>query len=129
MDQKFRRAERLRSKKRINEVFSSGSSRQVGRCRISWLASDTGTPYPARTIFTVSKKKFRRATDRNLVRRRMREAYRTYKHDLYAILDKHHISIDLAIVYTGDQLPAFEELQENIRLIIKKLRAYYEKAT
>lgn len=74
------------------------------------------TPLPPQTkvqvLISVSKRKFKRAVDRNQVKRLVREAYRLNKHLLYdALNDKQLI---LHINYIAPQIQSFEAIQHSL---------------
>jgi ribonuclease P protein component len=75
----FRKAERLSRKKWIQELFDKGSSFNFYPYRILYIPHPDGVSSHNQVMFTVPKRLFKRAVDRNKVRRRMREAYRLNK--------------------------------------------------
>ncbi|MEE4286039.1 MAG: ribonuclease P protein component [Mariniphaga sp.] len=78
-DFSFKKAERLCSKKQIEKLFSEGNSFLFYPLKVVYADVDFSQPYPAKAAFTVSKKLFKTAVRRNLIKRRMREAYRLNK--------------------------------------------------
>ena len=79
----FKKAERLGSKALIEKLFKSGRSFTTHPYRVTWLEHALNTAYPAQIAFAVPKKTFKRAVDRNKLKRRGREAYRKNKAILY----------------------------------------------
>jgi ribonuclease P protein component len=75
----FRKAERLSRKKWIQELFDKGSSFNFYPYRILYIPHPDGASSHNQVMFTVPKRLFKRAVDRNKIRRRMREAYRLNK--------------------------------------------------
>jgi ribonuclease P protein component len=71
--------------------------------------------------FGVSSKIFRKATDRNRVKRLTKEAYRVLKPALYQKLQEHNLRLAVFLVYTGRELPVFEEVNRKISLILQRL--------
>ena len=104
----FSKEERLCSKKLIDQLFHSSSSFIVYPFRFVYQKVDaTGTPYPVQAILSVSKRRFKRAHDRNRIKRLMREVYRLQKSEhLYVHLQQSSLNLLLAIQYVGkEELP------------------------
>lgn len=77
--------ERLKSRRLIDELFGSGSSIDAYPIKLVFkvIRQDQSPLSPVQFGVTVSKKKFKRAVDRNLIKRRMREAFRINKTSIY----------------------------------------------
>ncbi|MDB5240980.1 MAG: ribonuclease protein component [Spirosoma sp.] len=133
MQQTFTKSERLCSKKVLGELFKKGSaSGQPGLAqtfylfpfRVLYLPQDPESPpgWPA-IVITVPKRTFKRAVDRNLIRRRVREAYRLNKTSLApngtGPIKSSPASI--AFLYTAKQIISFEEIEKGMKLALKKL--------
>ena len=69
----------------------------------------------------VSSRIFKKANDRNKVKRLLREVYRTQKHPLYAAMDQKTKSLDVFFLYIGKELPVFAELKETMEKVLDKL--------
>jgi len=104
----FSKEERLCSKKLIDQLFHRGSSFIVYPFRYVFQPIEsTGTPYPVQAIISVSKRRFKRAHDRNRIKRLMREVYRLQKSELlYTQINQSSLNLLLAIQYVGkEELP------------------------
>ncbi|HLL96551.1 MAG TPA: ribonuclease P protein component [Spirosoma sp.] len=132
MRQTFTKSERLCSKKVLGELFKKGSaSGQPGMVqtfylfpfRVLYLPHDPERPssWPA-IVITVPKRTFKRAVDRNLVRRRVREAYRLNKMSLApnTIGTSQSGPAYIAFLYTAKQIISFEEIEKGMKLALKK---------
>ncbi len=72
--------------------------------------------------FTVPKKHFKKAVDRNLIKRRIREAWRLHKNDLVDSLEKHHISTQIIIIYLGKEILEFKSIEKGVKKLLRKLK-------
>ena len=117
--QTFTKAERLCSKAVIDEVFEKGRSISVPLFRLLWLPAVQPQPFPLQIVITVPKRSFRRAADRNLLKRRIREAYRKSKGNVYEKLGAQRYS--LMLIYTGKAIADYAEIEERIRKLLERL--------
>jgi len=113
--QGFSKEERLHGKKDIQELFDKGSSFYLYPFRCRFLADNDAGPH--RILISVSRRNFRRASDRNLIKRRIREAYRRNKAE-WADFPKHRI----AYIYTRREILAYKEIERAVIGTLKKLK-------
>ena len=119
--QTFRKEERLKSRKVIKQLFHTGDSFLVHPVKINWLIREDQGRYPARVMFSISRKNFRKASDRNNLKRLCREAYRKNKHVLYSFLDEKQLQCDLSLVYIGKEAYEYSALEEKIIKLLQRL--------
>lgn len=79
MDQSFKKIEKLKSQKLIEKLFSEGKSIAVYPLRLVYLKTSFEDPVKLKVGVSVSKRNFKKAVDRNQMKRLMREAYRLNK--------------------------------------------------
>jgi ribonuclease P protein component len=117
----FGKRERLCSNKLIKSLFEKGNVLYCSSMKIVWDKPSSLLPSPAQVAFSVSKKGFRHAVTRNLVKRRMRETYRKNKHILYNYLDKEQLQIVFVIILRGNDIPDYFSLEKTMKDLLKKL--------
>lgn len=76
---------------------------------------------PLQVGFAVSGRSFKRAVDRNRIKRLGREAYRLNKHELYETLKAKEMQMQVFFVFIGKTLPNFEEVEKAMKSILEKL--------
>ena len=69
----------------------------------------------------VSSRNFKKATERNRVKRLMRETYRLQKQELYSVLKQRDSKLSLFIIYLGKDVPAYETVYEKMGSILNRL--------
>ncbi len=110
--------ERLKSRKLIEEIFSDGRRLHVPLFRVSYTM--TGEP-GLRLGVGVSSKQFKKASDRNRIKRLTRECYRLQKTPLQEKLRQQKKPLNIFLGFTGKEIPGYNEVKDAIGQIIKKL--------
>ena len=124
--------ERLKSRKIIDQLFKEGKSFTITPYRVSYLSPKAQPPRPIpknspgennllQVGVGVSTKNFKQAVDRNRIKRLTREAWRLQKTPLQEIIEQKGKPYAIFIIYTGKELPAYEEVSEKIAVILKRL--------
>jgi len=117
---RFPKREKLTGKKSIEELFKNGSSFYLHPLLVRYLPSENDGIDFHRLLFTVPKKNFKRAVDRNLLKRRMREAYRLNK---YILLDPQPRQYyNLGFVYTNKTVLTYAVIEEKLKLALLRLQ-------
>ena len=126
------KAEKLKSRKRIEWVFKEGKSLSVFPFKVFYLL---GRPAPAaprvpahgpshaslQAGFGAGSRHFKKAVDRNRIKRLSREAYRVQKQPLIDLLAEKGLSMALFFIYTGKELPDHITVKAKIGVALQKL--------
>ena len=116
--------ERLKSRKLIEQVFSKGQRFGLFPYRVFYLFQENEHPVVKSSLqcgVGVSTKSFKRAVDRNRIKRLTREAYRLQKKGLDLQMKNQPRQLFVFLIYTGKELPAFTVVTEKMELIVQKL--------
>jgi ribonuclease P protein component len=112
--------ERLKSRKVIEQLFREGKGFTLLPFRVYYLpggSSGSSLHFGA----GVGSKNFKKAVDRNRIKRVVREAWRLQKIVLQEKLKEQNIPLNVFLIYTGKNLPEYKEVHEKTGRIIKKL--------
>ena len=114
MDESLPKTERLCGKTAVVGLFEHGKSLSAGCLRCKYMTrADEG---PSRIVVSVPKRHFKRAVKRNLLKRRLREAYRHQK-DLLGP------SVDILFIYTSTEVLPYETLYADMANLLQTVSA------
>jgi len=121
----YHKRERLKKRTDIDLLFKEGKTFGAFPFRVYYrllpAATEGGTDMVLQTGVSVSKKHFKRAVHRNRIKRLMREGYRVQKEGLILALRAQGKLMHLFIIYTGKELPVFEEVKNKLQTILHRL--------
>jgi ribonuclease P protein component len=117
----FDKSERLCSTKIISGLFESGNIFYTSLFKVVWANSPSELTVPAQVVFSVSKKGFRLAVTRNLIKRRLREAYRKYKNILYEFLVSENKQIVFVVIIRRNSVPDYQVIEKSIKEMLNKI--------
>jgi len=119
--QTFRKNERLCGETTIDNLFTNGNSIKDSLFRLVWNTEDFDNETIAQTLIVVPKKNIKNAANRNILKRRIREAFRIYKSSLYTKIKSKNQHLAIAIIYQGKELFSYKVIEEKIKLILGRL--------
>ena len=111
----FGKSEKLKSRKLIGRLFEDGKSVKKFPVRLVFLQTSHTSESPVQVGFSVPKRNFKHAVDRNRIKRLLREAYRLQKGDLYQRLDKPYIFM---FTFIGKKEPSYQEVEQKIQQVL-----------
>ena len=112
--------ERLKSRKMIEQLFSEGKKFVIAPFSVFYIyekKENLSLQFGA----GVSSKNFKKAVDRNKIKRVMRETYRLQKNGLQEKLKGQNNQLSIFIIYTGKELPRYKELYNKMGILLDKL--------
>jgi ribonuclease P protein component len=112
--------ERLKSRKQTELLFSEGKKFTIAPFRIHYSLDKAENP-TLQFGAGVSKKNFKKAVDRNRIKRLMREAYRLQKKIMKEKLDEKNYRLTLFLIYSGKELPVYQDVYEKTGKVLDKL--------
>jgi len=127
MNNRFSKKENLKSRKDIEILFSSGKTISDYPIRVVFTKKSEKTGVPINMGVTVAKKNIRLAVKRNLIKRRVREAYRLNNHELKTTLNTLNVELNIMIMYTSQQIFTYNQIEEKIKVILNRLNTDCEK--
>ncbi len=121
---KFTKAERLCSKKIIDKLFEKGSDKTNSvfcyPFRVVYLQDPAQENALPQILISVSKRTFKHAVDRNLIKRRIKEAYRLNKEKLHQNFETKPPTY-IAFLYIAKEKMDFKEIERKLLVTMKNL--------
>ena len=103
----------------ITEVFNGGRSITSHPVKALYKFTDGTTVLQAG--FTVSSKNFKKAVDRNRLKRLLRESYRLQKNQLHEILLSKGKNAIIFFIYTGREWSDFETVSTKVSALLNTI--------
>lgn len=117
----FGKQEKLKSRKLIQQVFSNGKAVTAHPLRLVFYTPADPMETPVKIGVSASSRNFKKAVDRNRIKRLMREAYRLNKAELLQHAVQNNLQVAAFIIYTDKVLPDFELVNNKMKLLLSKL--------
>ena len=114
----LRKEDKLKSRKAIDELFKKGKSFSYFPLKVVWLPSNKNGTLQAG--IGVSSRHFKKAVNRNRIKRLVREAWRLQKNNLqHQLLDKDK-RLSIFFLYVGRELPAYDVIHASVGNAVKR---------
>lgn len=116
--------ERLKSKKLIDELFAGGQSIKAFPLKFVFKEIEAEHTEQSPILFgvTVGKRLFKRAVDRNLLKRRMREAYRVNQQSINEYLRSKESHLSIMTIYTSKDIEDYAKIEAAMLKLISRLK-------
>ncbi len=117
--QTFGREYKLKSQKVIDELFKTGKSLKQYPFALQYLKKDLDNSF--KIVISAPKRNFRKAHDRNRIKRLMGECVRLNKSKLQDFLVNKDYKVALFLIYTIKEELPYLELMQKLNLLFDKL--------
>jgi len=124
------KSERLKSRKQIEQLFKEGKRLSVSPFLIYYLLgalSANDSRLSTRFAVGVSSKNFKKAVDRNRIKRLIRESYRLQKPNFSKALKANNQQLSLFFIFTGKELPDYKFVYDKVAIALQKISIDIEK--
>jgi ribonuclease P protein component len=123
----FNKKERLCHRKDIEILFQKNKSFLIYPFKILYKIVEKQDNTPIKVLISVPKRNIKHAVDRNLLKRRIKEAYRKNKISLSDALEKNNTKIQLALIYVSKEIVDYSFIEKKILLTLQRLITDNEK--
>lgn len=111
---KLQRKKRLSKRKDIESLFAGGKSFNLSPVRVIYMPNPGSAEN--KILFTVPSRTYKKATERNLLKRRMREAYRLNQNRFDI-----PVKLNVAYIYIAKKMQPFSEIEKKVVESLKRL--------
>lgn len=105
----------------MNAVFTKGKKAQAWPIALHYLDLGLPQPVPCQATVSVSKRRFKKAVDRNRIKRLIREAWRLEKTPLEKSLVEQGKQRAIVFIFVGNEIPAFDKIRSCVQDALKKM--------
>ena len=116
----YNKKEKLKSRKQLEQLFTAGTTFVIFPVKVIYKEVEVQDSV-LKTGVGASRKNFKRAVERNRIKRLLRETYRTEKPVLLNYLQQNKKQIALFFLYIDKSLPEYHVLKEKMQQAIEKL--------
>lgn len=117
----FPSGEKLKSRKIISALMTKGNSSFLYPVTLLWISAKEAPAPGVQAGFSAPKRRFKLAVDRNLLKRRMREAYRLNKSTIIKLAKEKNIALSLFFIYSTNSIVDIKAIEKSIISQLDKL--------
>lgn len=115
----LKKTDKLKSRKAIEMLFAKGNSFTLFPFRVLWKFEENEVGLKAG--FSASTKNFKKAVDRNKIKRLLKESYRLQRNELSNLLLWKEKGVHIFFIYTGKDIPGYELLYTKTTAVLNKI--------
>ncbi len=117
----FPKTHRLTGEIRIARLFTQGKAFMAFPLRVVYFINKENKSQHPQIVFSVPKKRFKKAVDRNLIKRRLREIYRLNNTRLFASVLQKDYTIHIGISYIANEILPYKQIEKKMIEALDKL--------
>jgi len=118
----LKKKEKVKSRTLIDQLFKEGHSKVFFPLRLVWMQAPLPHPVPVQFAVTIPKRSFPNATDRNRLKRQIREAYRLQKYLIWQNMStEENQQIALMFILLRKEKPTYQQLEKSMESALKYL--------
>lgn len=117
----YSKAEKLKSRKQLEAIFREGKSLNAFPVKVFYQLHQQTEQPAVKAGVGVSSRNFKKAVQRNRIKRFLRECYRKEKEALHTLLQEHKYQLTVFFLYVDREMPQHLQLQEKMPQVLQKL--------
>ncbi|WP_417264758.1 ribonuclease P protein component [Brumimicrobium sp.] len=121
MDERFGKKYKLCSKTVMASIFEKGKQEKAYPFLLRYLKADLKTDAKFQVVISVPKRKFKKAVDRNRIKRLIREAVRKKKYILEDAIESEDQQLALFLIYTASEEETYQRILNKIEVLFLRL--------
>ena len=123
----YNKKEKLKSRKQLDALFSKGRTFLLFPVKVFYMLPETPLDHTVKAGVGASSRQFKKAVQRNRIKRLLREAYRLNKQPLHQFLQTHNLQLVVFLLYVDKQMPQNNSIQVKMPVILERLMSELSK--